>query len=523
MSEREQSALGLGAVLAASLLLRLFFFTGVFGSDEVTYTEQALQVVQGSWERSDYIGAVRLGITLPVGAFLLLFGTTEFVANLWSLLCSLAEIALVFLLAHRFWGLRAALLASLMLAFTPLHAHYGGRLMADAPLAFFITLTFFLVFWGDRSGKLGYSFGAGLAAGFVWWIKSSVALVFVLVFVLYVVRERRVAGKWFVMAAGFIAALLLNGLVFLVMENDFSKIWRMTTSGVAEYVQDNATKMDPAFYLRLLFLDVKHTWFLGPLAAVGIVLWGFRGRRDDGLTRVALWALGLLGVFSLFVVSFTPLLFITKQANYATIFLAPLALLAGYALSRLSRAWSVVAVALVVVPAGVIGTALEQQAIHSFVANSKATLAFASAHPGTPVFSMTNALRISNYARIFASAPETVPRIEEIHRLATAPVAALTSPDAQGFVAYAVFDRQTAGWGRQGAYSTPAGLPSCWVKLNDLEAQGMGSGARVVIWLRSLADWLPTSLGHRVARALDDVIKPKAATVYGVPVDCLPR
>jgi len=520
-TSRDSTLWLLPALLLAALTLRLAFFTGCFGSDEVTYTEQALKIAQGQWARADYIGAVRLGISLPVGFLVWLFGRSEFVANLWSLLCSLGEIALVYLIARRFWGERAAVLSGLVLAFTPLHAHYAGRLMADAPLAFFVSLSFFALFEGDRTGRRVYYLCAGLAAGFVWWIKSSVALVYVLVFALYLVRERRWHGKWLLMATGFLAMLVLNGLLFLSMEGDFWKIWRMTTSGAAEYVQKISASNDPTFYLRLLLLDIKHTWLLGPLAAAGLLLWLTRQRHDDGLTRVALWCLGLIGVFSLFIVSFKPLLLITKQVNYAIVFLAPLALLAGHALSRLGHRLSILVAVIVIIPLGVIGTALEQQVIQSFVANSKAVLGFASERPGSVVFGMTSAIRTANYARLFASSPPDVPQIADIQLLATGAPGMALDTDADGFVAYAVFDRQTADWGQQGPYSRLDGLPRCWSRVGELEPTGMGLGSRIVSGLRSMAAVLPATVGQRVASQLDPLARPLPATIYGIGADCL--
>lgn len=394
--------------------------------------------------------------------------------------------------------------------------------MADAPLAFFITLSFYCLFSGDRSGKPIHYLGAGLAAGFVWWIKGSVALVFILVFALYLIRERRLHTKWLIMAAGFVTMLVLNGLVFLVMENDFWKIFRLTTSGVTEYVQGPTVTTDATFYLKLLFLDVKHTWFLGPLAAVGLLLWPRRIGQDDGLTRVALWGIGMVGAFSLFVVSLNPVLFITKQVNYSLVFLAPLALLAGYGLSRLPPRLSIIVAIAFVIPLGTLGTALEQQAIQSFVANSKAALKFATEHPGHEIFGMTNATRVTNYAKLFAHSPTETPQIEDINWLTTKTPNARQGPDSEGFVAYAIFDRQTADWGKPGPYSRLDNFPSCWTRLGDLKPQGMGLGAQAVAALASASALLPGNLGHNVFMRLDALRQPLPATVFGIGPYCLP-
>jgi hypothetical protein len=52
---------------------------------------------------------------------------------------------------------------------------------------------------------------------------------------------------------------------------------------------------------------------------------------------------------------------ITKQVNCAIVCLAPLALLAGCALSRLGRSLATLVAVAVIIPLGIIGTALEQQ------------------------------------------------------------------------------------------------------------------------------------------------------------------
>lgn len=142
----------LPALLLAALALRRHFFTGCFGSDEVTYTEQALAIAQGHWARSDYIGAVRLGVSLPVGFLFWLLGRSEFVANLWSLLCSLGEIALVHLIAGTGSG-RAGRRPVLALGFAPARPLCRPPDGRDPPLAFFISLSFFALFEGDRSGR----------------------------------------------------------------------------------------------------------------------------------------------------------------------------------------------------------------------------------------------------------------------------------------------------------------------------------------------------------------------------------
>ena len=122
-------------VLLLAFLLRLALYPGFFGSDDTTYVFHAVSWLLGDHTIPEYVGANRLGITWPVAAFIGLLGGSNFSANLWSLLCSLGEIAIVWAIGMRFGGRRMAFLAALILLLTPLHISFSGRMAADSPLS----------------------------------------------------------------------------------------------------------------------------------------------------------------------------------------------------------------------------------------------------------------------------------------------------------------------------------------------------------------------------------------------------
>ena len=122
--------LALTGVVILALALRVLFYTGFFGSDEVTYVETAANIAVGDWRASSYIGATRYGMNLPVAMFIYLFGLSEASANLWSILCSVGEVAIVFIIARWLWSTRVAVVSALLLALLPLHVHFAGRMMA---------------------------------------------------------------------------------------------------------------------------------------------------------------------------------------------------------------------------------------------------------------------------------------------------------------------------------------------------------------------------------------------------------
>src|SRR5512134_2025121 len=104
---------------------------------------------------------------------------------------------------------------------------------------------------------------------------------------------------------------------------------------------------------------------------------------------LAWWGLGMGLILSALVVSFSPLAFVPKQTNYMLMFVAPLALLAGWAIEGV-RGWRMGGlVALIVLPSAMLALLL-QTSVTVFTANSKAAVRFAAQHPDAIVYSNTN-------------------------------------------------------------------------------------------------------------------------------------
>ena len=84
--------LALLLVVVLACAVRIVFFTGLFGSDDVVYVDRALAILHGEWSTtSKYVGSLRYGINLPMAGFMAVFGPGEFTANLWALTCSLGR------------------------------------------------------------------------------------------------------------------------------------------------------------------------------------------------------------------------------------------------------------------------------------------------------------------------------------------------------------------------------------------------------------------------------------------------
>ena len=502
-------------VLGLAVLVRLLGYSGYFGSDEVTYTEYAFKLAAGNWAVSDYVGANRLGVNLPVAAFAWLFGQGEWAAAAYSMLCSLLEVALVAGVGARLVGARAAWLAALVLACLPLHAHLAGRMMADAPLAMAMTACFLFFARGEHRGRALHYALAGVAAGWSFWIKPH-ALIYVLVLLSYPLVFRRFNPRWLWVVGGFAVLVLVNCALFGWLTGRFFYMFEIVLnrhgSGYLETDVARGLAHDSiGFYATYLFGKVHHTWLLGPLALVGLVLSRRAALRQQspGAGFVVFWGLGLLLVLSAMPVKLDPLTFVPKQTNYMTMFAAPLALLAGLALSRLQHRRLGWAMAAVVLPSIAL-TLLLQASITVFTANAKAIVAFARERPATLVYTNTNPYRAAQFdALIHPQRPEVTLR----------PVSALSAGagDHQP-ERLAVIDEQTLSWGRGEPYRRIADLPRCWIPMGAIQPDIEGLGPR--LWGHLLLQLQKTGTWPWLSARLQRFVRPQPAHIFKVPPGC---
>lgn len=518
------------AVMVVAVLMRWLGYTGFFGSDEVTYTERAFLITRGDWTVDEYVGANRLGVNLPVAGFAALFGRTEFAAALWSLVCSLGEVALVTWAGFRLFGARVGLLAGLLLASMPTHIHFAGRLMADAPLALLITASFVFFYEGERRRwPLGW-FLAGLCAGLSFWVKPVTLFVFG-VFVFWPLVARRIDWGWLWMPVGTAVAMAANGLLFWALTGRFFYIFEVMherrTSGYLEAgAAAGEIAADPHFYLVYLFAKVYHTGLVGWLALAGMA-WlllaprrsasGPGGGGDEGLAArfLLFWALGLLLILSVLPVGFNPLMFVPKQTNYMLIFVAPLALLAAVALAGLAAYASRLA-ALVTgaaIAAGLLLALLLQGAVAVFTANSLATLELAQAQPQARLYVMSNAFRAAQFQQLVGG-PDLLSRVRPLSEWKRGAAAATLPEPAERL---AVIDPESFDWDGDKPFPKPDAVPACWQRVSELRGEPAGAGVALARWAHAVVQRVPGLAGTGVERRLQRMNQPAAARVYRVP------
>lgn len=492
-----------------ALAIRLIFFNGMFGSDDVVYYARSLQLARGDWSSANYNGALRYGFNLPAAGFMALFGTSVFVANLWPLTCSLVEIGAVYIFANAAMSRTTGVAAALLLAATPLHIAVATRVHADPVVAMFVTLGFVLLYFGAVNRRQAVLFASGLAIGGIFWAKELAAVTwFAFLPMLWFFRGHLRNSLW--VLAGGVLMMLVHGSLMATIAGDPLHLIKLVLRAVKTSFIDGGKGEDSAgYYLHYLFRDVRHTGLLAIIAlasTLGVSKWlTEHNMAKTPFAYAIIWWICLVGVLSLFPVSLAPLRFTMKQSNYMSLFLAPTSILAGMAIATFPRAIGAITVGLCV-GLGIFLGALQQADYRAFTSNSKALATFLIEHPNSMIVGSTNNSSLGNLWAIleFQDAPRT--NIISFKEVFEKPFGAIAS---EGQAVFAVLDPQTMNWfSGKAPVTTP--LP-CWKYELKLKPENLGFGNKIAGWANDIVGLV----GHRLS-TLDHLSNPQDAEVYRV-------
>lgn len=506
-------------ILALALVVRLMAYNGAFGSDDLVYIGAAIDVAQGAWAPSNYNGALRYGFNIPAGLFVWLFGASPFVVNLWPLLCSLLEVTAVYVVAVSMMNRRAGIFAAALLASAPLHIAVATRIHADPVVSMFVTISFSLLWFGWRNRSLALLLVCGLAMGGIFWTKELVAVTWLAFLpMLWLFR-----GRWrdtLPVFGGVILMLCMHGVLMTLLNGNPLHLVNTVLGAVKSKFIDQQLGEDAAgYYLRYLFIDLRHTGLVGLLGVVSVWVLSKRmavpSTLRTGIFFVLAWLLGLLLVLSVFPVSIAPLRFVMKQSNYITLFLGPLALLAGLGLAAMPRRLAY-ALTLISVVSGVLLGFLQQADYRAFTANSKALADWAVAHPRDLFVGSTNNSSMGGlwFKLQHPGAPHgAIMSFSDVAERA----AEFAASHDRSETLYAVLDRQTMNW-FSGPSPVTAALP-CWQRVQRLTPSDLALGNHMAGALSkaalTLATWKVPAAGS-AATAFGALAQPKPADIYRV-------
>lgn len=192
------------AIVTFAVVAWFTTFVGYAASDDSAYLEAArawlshFPAVGSNW------WSLRLPIVIPIAISIRLFGESEYVVALPTLLYQIGIASLSVLLARRIAGKAAALTAASLILTLPLFAIASSLANADLPEVFYTGLSLWLFLGApERDGSTAFLLGAGMAAGLAI-VTRETALPLILVYgVLFLLGFGIQRKRYWIMAVGF--------------------------------------------------------------------------------------------------------------------------------------------------------------------------------------------------------------------------------------------------------------------------------------------------------------------------------
>jgi 4-amino-4-deoxy-L-arabinose transferase-like glycosyltransferase len=400
LHKRPTDWLAFCALLLGAFIVRQIFFIGPAGSDDAVYLGAALKIANGDWSViSHYNGSLRFGFHIPMALFLSIFGTSDYSANGFSILCSMLEILCVYLMAFHAFGRSTGLLAAILLAFTPLHMVVSTSVHADPVAALALTASIVIFYFAEQARRPYLFLATGIAIGYVFWVKELI-IFYTLMFPIYMAVLRKWDPMWLYIVVGGMLMLVAHLAYMWLNAGDPLYLFKVMKMQVADhFIGVGKKESSPYFYIRYLLFSVYWTFFIGWFALAAMAYYMYkrtRGQADDAIWFVIWWFLSLLLLFTFLPVSLSPFQFVTKQANYINLFLAPMAILSAWLIARLPNYMAVVMASGAIV-GGSFLLMLYQATIRADIAGSEQIHLFALKHPEYTIYATNSARAVSLY------------------------------------------------------------------------------------------------------------------------------
>ncbi len=305
--------IGFFALLAFAALLRVVFFTGLVGGDEIVYSKSAALYLDGFCHIYN-VHQTRTAFLLPIVLFYAIFGIGEIPLVLYNLLCGLGLTAAAFFLARRLFGERAGFAAMAVAAFHPTLVYYSTECHTDLCVAFWqAAAVLALLKASDGSRPVRWMMLAGLLVGWAWMHKAS-AIFIVPLFAVHGFATRRRWTFYLPAALSALGVLLAELTMFTLVTGNPLERLEQIEAWHQGYMQDQyqtAGALAWRFLLelpaKLFFLPGHHGQAVPHLAGLlaGIVL---LIRRTPGAGFLAAWFAFLYAFISFWPSSLSPLL-----------------------------------------------------------------------------------------------------------------------------------------------------------------------------------------------------------------------
>lgn len=230
----------LGLLLSLIILKPMPLYGGFADDFRYLAGAQCLDCIPTNhWER-------RFALVWPTGIAIQLFGQNTWSVMLAPMIAGLTALVLTFKLVEWHYGRLAALIASCVLAFTPVFTDRSMRISIDVIELSFLLGSVFLL----QRRKSHFWAGALLALAVLCRPTQLAALPILGLLAWWMDRER---FWWFV--AGFATPIVIEALVYLFVVGDPLYPWKLSLNHMASW----RASMDPFHYSRFMSPEVDTT------------------------------------------------------------------------------------------------------------------------------------------------------------------------------------------------------------------------------------------------------------------------
>jgi 4-amino-4-deoxy-L-arabinose transferase-like glycosyltransferase len=226
MSKKEK--IYLAAIMAAALILRLFFLNGHIYSDDSYYSHLSYTILTGNFAEHYFgypIFLLRLLHLYLTSFSFFLFGINPFASVIFPLLFSLLNILLCFLLSKELTGnTTTALISSFFFSILPTDIFFATINFTDLQASFIIYLSLYLLLISIKKNKLSYALLSSLIFSLSLQMKETglfflPALLLIFLYLLFV--KKQFEYKLLLPGVFIFLNIFIEGLIYLIINNDF--------------------------------------------------------------------------------------------------------------------------------------------------------------------------------------------------------------------------------------------------------------------------------------------------------------
>lgn len=220
-------------ILLLAAVLRVIFFTGYHGYDDVFYITRAHDLSHGIFSVPRNHWEARIGLVGPTALAYRLFGVTLWSTTLFPFACSLAGVGAAIGIGRRLFNQRVGLIAGLLVACFPMDAIFASMLFPTATVTLLTGLGFGLFLLGEKEDRPVLHLASGIAFGLAA-VAHETAILGIVFYPVYVAVTRRPRRAHLLGLAGMLAGILVDPLVHALMGDPLARLHALARAGTAQ-------------------------------------------------------------------------------------------------------------------------------------------------------------------------------------------------------------------------------------------------------------------------------------------------